>query len=114
MERKSILAGLVLGALLAGCGTSPEDPPRFRVKNESSDKASIQIKTSGGSTLNINGVDPGVTTAYQATAEGRIEVTGTVQKDTTKAMGSFDAVNDRTYTIRVLATTPTTLAIASP
>lgn len=114
MSLKSIATLIALSAIIFGCSTSPDEPPRFRVKNENSDKASIQIKTSGGSTLNINGVDPGVTTAYQATSEGKIDVTGSVQKDTTKAASGFNAEKNKSYTIKVLNTSPTTLSVISP
>ncbi len=114
MNLKSLVACAVFIATVFGCGTSPEDPPAFRVKNENTDKVSIQIKTSGGSTLNINDVDPGIVTPYQTTAEGKIEVTGSVQKDTTKATSSFIAANNKSYTIKVLNTTPTSISVVSP
>jgi hypothetical protein len=57
---------------------SGEDPGA-RIINNGTDKASVQIKTSGGNTVNINNVDPGTTSAYASYAAGQVTFTITVQ-----------------------------------
>ncbi|MGA2507520.1 MAG: hypothetical protein ABSF80_08600 [Chitinispirillaceae bacterium] len=101
-------------ALLIGCSTNSSKEPQFRVANEHSGKANVQIKTSGGNTININGIDSAFISAYQGTAQGHIDVTANAQGDTTTARASFNAMNDYTYTIMILNTNPTSLNVISP
>ena len=52
--------------------------PRARIVNNGTAKASVQIKTSNGSTVNINNVDPGTSSEYASYAAGTITFTITV------------------------------------
>ena len=49
--------------------------PRARIVNNGTIKASVQIKTSNGSTVNINNVDPGTSSPYASYAAGTITFT---------------------------------------
>lgn len=64
--------------------------PRARILNNGTVKASVQIKTSNGSTVNINNVDPATASAYASYAAGTITFTiavgtNTYEKTTTVA-----------------------------
>lgn len=109
------ISHIVLGAcvlMLLGC--SDEEEPRFRIRNDRPTKANVQVKTSGGNTININDVESGVVTGYDNAAEGIIEATATIQNETVSPTISFFAHNGQSYTIVVVNSTPPTLAIVSP
>ena len=104
--------GLIVSSL--GCSTSSDDPAYFRIHNARATKASVQVKTSGGNTININDVDSSVTTPYQDAAIGRIDATAGIQGESVSPAITFSAQNGTRYTIVVAATTPPTLIIVSP
>jgi hypothetical protein len=104
-------AGLVLSQL--SC-SDPEDPPKFRIRNDRAGKANIQIKTSGGNTININDVQGGQSTGYQEAAAGRIDATATIQGETVSPSTYFIAEVNSTYTVVVANTTPPTLSVINP
>jgi hypothetical protein len=109
---KNIIAGLVALLLLvtfSSCGSSAD--PQFRVSNQITDKANIQIQTSGGNTININGVDAGQTTAYQSVAEGNTDVTVGIQNQSATPTTSFYAYKDNKYTIVIIDGNPPTLRV---
>ena len=94
-----VLFFFVIGLVVSqfGCSTDPEPPPRFRVRNDRTAKASVQVKTSGGNTININDVQPGQTTDYQNAAAGQIEATAGIQGESVSPMTVFNAqLNGRT------------------
>ena len=78
-----VMVGFFAG-LIESCGKKCEsDPPQARVKNNGTTKASVQIKTSDGNTVNINNVDPGTSSPYASYAAGSIEFTITVNNTAT-------------------------------
>jgi len=95
-----IIIGLGLILLLVGCST---EDPQFRVYNERTDKANVQIQTSGGNTININDVGAGQTTAYQSAAEGTIVVTAVIQNVSVSPTARFFCGKDTKYTIVIQA-----------
>ena len=97
--------------LTASCGS--DDPPQFRLYNAAANTADVQIKSSDGNTVNINGVAVGLTTAYQAVAAGNIDLTANVKNDPTPATKSFPAEKGRTYTIKISGSPPV-LTVTSP
>ena len=107
-----ILAGLLLASV--SCSTDPEALPKFRVRNDRATDASLQVKTSGGNTININNVQPGTTSAYQEVAKGQIDITLTIQGESGDFTGSFLALTNQTYTVVVANTTPPSVNIVSP
>jgi hypothetical protein len=69
-----LIAGL-LTITMNGCKKCSNDAPRARIINNGTDKASVQIKTSGGNTVNINNVDPGTASDYSSYAAGQVTFT---------------------------------------
>ena len=108
-----VLLGVGFLAYLLGCSTSAT-PPQFRVHNLRLTKANLQIQTSGGNTVNMNGIAHDSITAYQGASQGQIMATATIQNETVSPSTSFNAANGGSYTIVVDTTTPPTLKVVSP
>jgi hypothetical protein len=64
------------------CKKCRNEGPRARVMNNGTKVASVQIKTSGGNTENINNVNPGVTSEYRSYAPGIVTYTVSVEQNT--------------------------------
>ena len=64
---------------IVGCSKCDNENPRSRIVNNGTDKASVQIKTSGGNTENINNIQPGQSSEWRSFAEGTIEFTVAIQ-----------------------------------
>src|SRR6185295_16143445 len=64
---------------LSSCKKCKGEDPRARIVNNGTDKASVQIKTSGGNTVNINNVDQGTTSFYESYAPGSVTFTITIK-----------------------------------
>ncbi|MDZ4714394.1 MAG: hypothetical protein SH819_02905 [Cytophagales bacterium] len=81
---KMMMRGLILlmiVGVVAGCSKKcNNEAPRARILNNGTMAASVQIKTSDGSTVNINNVAPGTASAYASYAAGEITFTITVDK----------------------------------
>lgn len=105
---RKIIVGILVLAFIAGLfSCSEESDPKFRVQNERTEKANVQIQTSGGNTININEVLAGQVTGYQKVAEGNSEVTAVIQKESVSPATSFFAEKDSRYTIVIrTGTTP--------
>jgi len=73
-----ILLTSVLGVGLNSCKKCNGEDPTARIINDGLNKASVQIKTSGGNTVNINNVDPGTASPYASYAAGIVTFTITV------------------------------------
>ena len=80
MKTMTILSVVIITGLLAmtisGCKKkcSGEDP-RARIINNGTSKAGVQIKTSGGNTVNINDVAAGTASDYSSYAAGQVTFT---------------------------------------
>ncbi|GAA4355281.1 hypothetical protein GCM10023185_17970 [Hymenobacter saemangeumensis] len=57
------------------CKKCKDENPRVRIANNGSQRASVQVQTSGGNTVNLNNVDPGVTSDYASYAPGNATFT---------------------------------------
>lgn len=110
------LINFVLVVVLIASVSCSDDPaqPQFRVKNDRSTDASLQVKTSAGNTININNVAGGTTSAYQAVAAGLVEITVSIQGEPDDFEATFVAVTDQTFTIVVANTTPPTINVVNP
>ncbi len=79
MKTTKILTMLIFFGLFAitlnGCKKCKDEDPRGRIINNGTQKASVQIKTSGGNTVNINNVDPGTSSSYTSYAAGQTTFT---------------------------------------
>ena len=101
---KNLLLGILsLAIIVVIIGCSEEADPKFRIHNERSNKANLQIQTSGGNTINLNDVEAGQTTAFQSSAEGNIIATAVIQNESLSPKVSFFAVKDARYTIVIEA-----------
>jgi len=107
---KNILKFLGVLFLVVTFIACSDEPPSFRVKNESTNKANVQIKTVNN-TVNLNDVQPGTATNYQEVAEGKVEITAGIQNETVVPTASFNAEKNNNYTIVIANTTPPTLRI---
>jgi hypothetical protein len=72
------LVGVFLVAGLSSCKKCKKEDPRARIINGSSQKASVQIQTSGGNTVNMNNVLPGSTSEFSTFAPGSVKFTVSV------------------------------------
>ena len=61
------------------CKKCKDEDPRARIINNGTDKASVQIKTSGGNTVNINNIDPNNASAYSSYSAGKVTYTITIK-----------------------------------
>lgn len=73
----SACIGLALLSLNS-CKRCKGEDPNAKITNRGSIKASVQIKTSGGNTVNINNVDPGTSSPSSSFAPGEVVFTITV------------------------------------
>lgn len=87
-----------------------DEPPGFRVKNENANKANVQLKTVAN-TFNINDVQPGTITAYREVPNGLVEISAEIQNETNEPEGSFNAQDNKNYTIVILNSTPPSVRI---
>ena len=101
----------IVGIFYLSLECNQDTPPRFRVRNDRATKANVQIKTSDGNTININGVDTGVISDFQSTASGRIDVSAGIQGETVVPTLTFNATNNSSYTIVVATGNPPTLRL---
>ena len=75
---------ILVGSFLftnTSCEKCKGEDPQARILNNGTNKASVQIKTSGGNTVNINNVDPGTYSAYSSYAAGHVTFTITVNNN---------------------------------
>ena len=91
-------------------GCDGEDP-KARIINSGTDKASVQIKTSGGNTVNINDVEAGSTSAFSSYAPGETTFTIKVSNvDYVKTVSMGDCYD---YNITIDATNNITITSSS-
>ncbi|MBA3898725.1 MAG: hypothetical protein H0X62_00710 [Bacteroidetes bacterium] len=72
-----ILSGL-FAVSMNSCKKCKNEAPRARVINNGTKSVSVQIKTTGGNTENINNVDPGTSSDFRSYAPGLVTYTITV------------------------------------
>jgi len=71
-----VFFAFMVAAAVTGCKKKCKgEDPRARVTNNGTQRASVQVKTSGGNTINLNNVDPGATTEYASYAPGNTTFT---------------------------------------
>lgn len=72
----SILICIIISACNKPC---ENEDPRAQIVNNGTDKASVQIKTSGGNTENINDIESGQISEWRSFAAGNTEFTVSIQ-----------------------------------
>lgn len=71
---------IILVASICGCSDNCDNEnPRARINNSGTGKASVQIKTSGGNTENINNIESGQSSSWRSFAPGQTEFTIAIQ-----------------------------------
>ncbi len=94
MKSVTYFSIIILGLIISSCNEPCEnEDPRARIVNNGTDKASVQIKTSGGNTENINNIESGQVSAWSSFASGNTEFTVAVQgmpNDTMIAVNMVD------------------------
>lgn len=83
MKKVRILFSILLIGIISmfgfnSCKKCKGEDPSARIINNGTEKASVQIKTSGGSTVNLNNVDPGTSSSSSSYAPGEVVFTITV------------------------------------
>ena len=99
-----ILAVIALSFIFvfAGCDNGcDKETPSVILVNNGTEKADIQIKTSGGNTENVNNIQPGASSEKRTFAPGEIEFLVTIQgvKDPVEYLLLADNCNAYTVTI---------------
>ncbi|MBI5837426.1 MAG: hypothetical protein HZB25_09285 [Candidatus Eisenbacteria bacterium] len=95
MRISRVLAACAALTLVLGCSSGPQ----IRVRNERPTKANVQVQPQSGSTLNINEVQPGSTTAYVDLEAGTTyRVKAALQGETSPADVQFRAQDGLSYT----------------
>lgn len=69
-----LVAGLFT-LTMNSCKKCKGEAPRARIINNGTQKASVQIQTSGGNTVNINNIEVGSTSDYSSYAAGQVTFT---------------------------------------
>lgn len=81
-------------AVVSSCKNCRNENPSARIMNDGTENASVQIKTSGGNTVNINNVEPGTSSPYASYEPGVVVFTITVSSndyvDTVQMEECFD------------------------
>lgn len=93
-----ILAGL-FAVTINSCKKCSGEDPRARITNNGTQKASVQIKTSGGNTVNINNVDQGTSSPYNTYAAG--QTTFTIKVNNIDYVKTFDMSKCYEYDIAI-------------
>ena len=95
----SLLVAGVLTISATSCKKCKDEDPRARITNNGTQRVSVQVKTSGGSTVNVNNVDPGVTSDYANYAAG--QTTFTLKANNVDYVKTFDASKCHEYTVAI-------------
>lgn len=113
MKNLKLLLTIVLTGLFAltinGCKKCKDEDPSARIINNGTQKADVQIKTSGGNTVNINNIAPGTSSLYSSYSAGQI--TFTINVANTNYVKTVDVAKCYDYDIVIDASNNITVAI---
>lgn len=109
--KKLLISILSLIFIVAFISCSDETEPQFRIYNERTDKANVQLQTSGGNTVNINDVGAGQLTAYETVAVGIITATAVIQNESVSPAVTFSTAKDTRYTVVIRTGNPPVLRV---
>ena len=93
----SLLFAVVLTFSATSCKKCKDEDPRARITNNGIQVASVQVKTAGGNTVNINNVATGATSDYANYAAG--QTTFTLKVNNVDYVKTFDASKCHEYTV---------------
>jgi Holliday junction resolvase len=89
----------LVGLAATSCKKCKNEDPRARIANNGTQVASVQVKTSGGNTVNINNVAAGATSDYANYAAG--QTTFTLKVNNVDYAKTIDARQCHEYTIAI-------------
>ena len=95
--RRFLLPFAILVTFTGFFGCGEDELPRTRVKNETGEETNISFKQGNDPTININGTQPGATSAFREIREAHTLVTGLPDKDSL----AFGAERGSDYTVVV-------------
>ena len=95
----SLLVAGVLSLSATSCKKCKDEDPRARIANNGTQVASVQVKTSGGNTVNVNNVASGTTSDYASYAAG--QTTFTLKVNNVDYVKTFDASKCHEYTVAI-------------
>ncbi len=75
---KIVIIAFVISLTFSACKKCRKEDPRGRILNNGTKSVSVQIKTSGGNTENINNIAPRTISAHRFYAPGDVTFTITV------------------------------------
>lgn len=107
---KFALIILIIGLLsftMNSCKKCNGEDPRIKIINNTTEKVSVQIKTTGGNTVNINNVEPNTSSEYTSVAPGKVTYT---ESDNDREM-IFDMIECTDYDITIRENSTTTQVI---
>ena len=93
-----LLTGFVAVAA-GGCKKCNDEDPRARISNNGTQRASVQVKTSGGNTVNLNNVEPGASSDYASYAAG--QTTFTLKVNNIDYAKTVDVSKCHEYTVAI-------------
>ncbi|WP_348744304.1 hypothetical protein [Tenacibaculum sp. 190524A05c] len=74
--KKFILLLIIMSStIFTGCSECNNENPRARVTNLGSEEVSVQVKTTGGNTENINNIEPGKASEFRSYSPGQVTYT---------------------------------------
>lgn len=92
------MLGMFISISLYSCGGCKDEPPGARIFNNGTVEVSVQIKTSGGNTENINNISPGSASDHKSYAPGEVTFT-IVPKNSTELVKTVSVTNCMDYDI---------------
>jgi hypothetical protein len=96
---RSLLLLASVCALATGCKKCKDEDPRVRIANNGTQRASVQVQTSGGNTVNLNNVEPGTTSSYASYAAG--QATFTLKVNNVDYAKTLNVAKCHEYTIAI-------------
>ena len=103
MKNFKLLLTIIIAGLFAftinGCKKCKNEDPTARIINNGTQKADVQVKTSGGNTVNINNVEPGTSSPYSSYSQG--QVTFTINVANSNYVKTVDVAKCYVYDIAV-------------
>ena len=103
MKTRSPLLSVLLTGFVAvaagGCKKCNDEDPRARISNNGTQRASVQVKTSGGNTVNLNNVEPGASSDYASYAAG--QTTFTLKVNNIDYAKTVDVSKCHEYTVAI-------------
>lgn len=98
-SRLPILFISLFAMAATGCKKCKDEDPRVRIANNGTQQASVQVKTSGGNTVNINNVAPGATSDFASYAAG--QTTFTLKVNNVDYVKTTDVSQCHEYTVAI-------------